>query len=174
VLEQIITRKNAGAAPLLPELEEVSNELIIRHSALRHSSEVANAAWACLALGLHLTNLAVDSISKCDDPIVALLALDCEAHGLVSKALDKTLWISHMTADALYDKYWLLSYEANIKNWLPTAGGGDHVGTDVNFAFLKQNGVYFYDESLAAVPAVAPVPLPTLPTVSLIGFARSG
>ncbi len=45
VLEQIIIRKNAGAAVLVPELEEVVNELIVRHSARRHSSEVANAAW---------------------------------------------------------------------------------------------------------------------------------
>jgi hypothetical protein len=58
------------------------------------------------------------------DPVVALLALDCERHGLVSKPLDKTLWSLHMTPDALYDEHWLLSYEANIKNWLPSVGGG--------------------------------------------------
>ena len=174
VLEQIITRKNAGATPILPELEEIANTLIESHSTLRHSSEVANAAWACLAMGLHLGDRAVDVISQCDDPVVALLALDCEQHGLVSKPLDKTLWASHMTQDALYDEYWLLAYEANIKNWLPSVGGVDHVAADVNFGFLKTNGVYFYDTTLAAPPtpaavpaAAAPVPLPTVPTVSI-------
>ncbi len=175
VLEQIIKRKNAGAAPVLPELEEISNTLIESHSALRHSSEVANAAWACLALGLPLHERAVDAISLCDDPVVALLALDCEQHGLLSKPLDTAVWSSHMTRDALYDEHWLLAYEANIKGWLPSVGGGDHVTADANFGFLKANGVYFYDANLAAppaaVPAVAAVPLPTVPTVSVLAGA---
>jgi hypothetical protein len=166
VLEQLITRKNAGAAPILPELEEIANTLIADHSTLRHSSEVANAAWACLALGLKLHDKAVDLISQCDDPIVALLALDCERHNLVSKPLDKTLWSSHMTSDALYDEHWLLAYEANVKGWLPNVGPADHVAADVNFGFLKANGVYFYDPSLAVPAAFGPVPLPTLPTAA--------
>jgi hypothetical protein len=178
VLEQIITRKNAGAGAILPELEEIANTLVESHSTLRHSSEVANAAWACLALGLPLHDQAVDAISQCDDPVVALLALDCERHGLVSKPLDKTLWSSHMTPDGLYDEHWLLAYEANIKNWLPSVGGGDHVAADVNFGFLKANGVYFYDANLAAPPAAAPaiaapVPLPTVPTPSTLGIMYS-
>lgn len=171
VLEQIITRKNAGAAPTLPELEEIANTLIVSHAALKHSSEVANAAWACLALGLRLHGKAVDLISRCDDPIVALLALDCEQHGLASKPLDTTLWSSHMNQDALYDEHWLLAYEANVKGWLPSVGGVDHVVADPNFGFLKGNGVYFYDASLATPPAGAPVPLPRLPTVSVLAGA---
>jgi hypothetical protein len=177
VLEQIIIRNNAGAAVLVPELEDIANELVIRHSVLRHSSEVANAAWACLALGLKLNDTAVEAISKCDDSVVALLALDCEQHGLVSKALDKSLWNSHMTHQALYDKHWLLAYEANVKKWLPSSGGTDYVRDDVNFGFLKRNKVSFYDSSLAAPAPPArrkrrKVPLPTLPTVSLIEFAE--
>jgi hypothetical protein len=87
-----------------------------------------------------------------------------------------------MTQEALYDEYWLLAYEANIKNWLPGVGGIDHVSADINFRFLKTNGVHFYDTTLAAPPAAVPaappaaaaqVPLPTVPTVS-ISLATSG
>ena len=170
VLEQIITRKNAGAAPIVAELEEIANTLVEKHSEPKHSSEVANAVWACLALGLHLHHKAVDLISRCDDPIVALLALDCEQHNLLSKPLDKTLWSSHMVPDALYDEYWLLAYESNIKGWLPSVGGVDHVAADANFGFLKANGVHFYDASLAAPAAAAKVPMPTLPTFNLGKF----
>jgi hypothetical protein len=168
VLEQIITRKNAGAGALVPELEEIANELVVRHSALRHSSEVANAAWACLALRLRLYDAAVDAISKCDDSAVALLAFDCERHGFTSKPIDKSVWSSHMTADALYDRHWLLAYEANVKNWLPSAGGTDYVANDINFGFLKRNRVSFYNTRLASPTAVAEVPLPTLPTAPSI------
>lgn len=174
VLEQIIVRKNAGYTVLVPELEEVVNELIVSHSARRHSSEIANAAWACLALNLRLHNAAVDAISSCDDSVVALLALDCEKHGLVSKPLDKSLWTSQMTGDALYEKHWLLAYEANVKKWLPSKSGTDHVHKDVNFGFLKLNKVSFYDSRLAAPTRAktAKTPLPKLPTaVPLITFA---
>ena len=150
VLGQIITRKNAGAGPILAELEDIANTLIVGHSDLRHSSEVAHALWACLALGLKLGASAVDSVSKCADPVVALLALDCEQHKLVEKPLDKGLWGAQMTTEALYDDQWLLAYEANVKGWLPSVGPADHVAADVNFSFLKANGVSFYDPTRAA------------------------
>jgi hypothetical protein len=175
VLEQVIGRSNAGAPLLTPELEDVMNELIVRHSALRHSSEVANSAWACLALGLRLGTKAVDAISQCDDSVVALLALDCERHKLVAKPLDKSLWAAHMTRDSLYGRHWLLAYEANVKKWLPSNGTADHVRDDVNFRFLKRHGVSFYDSHLAAPPVRRhkrrEIPLPTLPTAPLIAFA---
>ncbi len=79
-----------------------------------------------------------------------------------------------MTADALYEKHWLLAYEANIKKWLPNKGGTDHVHKDANFGFLKANKVSFYNSRLAAParPKAAKVPLPKLPTVAqLITFA---
>jgi len=166
VLEQIIAGRNSGAGPILGELEGIVNDLVQGHSSLKHSSEVANAAWTCLALGLHLDDKSVDAISLCDDPVVALLALDCERRGLVSKPLSTALWGSHMTADALYDEYWLLAYEANYKGWLPNVGGVDHVAADPNFGFLKTQDVYFYDPGQAAPAAGAPIPMPTLPTVA--------
>jgi hypothetical protein len=165
-LEQIISRKNAGAGAIVPEMEEIANELIQTHSGLRHSSEVANAVWACLAMHLTIHDKAADALSECDDPVVALLALDCEQHGCVSKQLDKTLWASHMTADALYDEQWLLAYEANYKGWLPNVGGVDHVAADPNFHFLKSNNVHFYDRTRAAPAGTAQIPLPTLPTIT--------
>ena len=97
----------------------------------------------------------------------AFLALDCERHGLAAKSLDKGLWASHMTEEALYDEHWLLAYEANVKGWLPSVGGGDHVTADVNFGFLKKTNVHFYEGGLASAPPATPIPLPVLPTVSM-------
>jgi len=74
-----------------------------------------------------------------------------------------------MTADALYDEYWLIAYEANCKGWLTSVGGVDHVAADPNFGFLKSKNVYFYDTSQAAPVGAAPIPMPTLPTVATFG-----
>jgi Reverse transcriptase (RNA-dependent DNA polymerase) len=165
-LEQIIIRVNAGATPVIAELESIANGLIISHAKLRHSSEVANALWGCLALSLRVSADAVDCVSSCDDSVVALLALDCEQHGLMSKSLDKTHWASLMTVDSLYDENWLLAYEANVKGWLPSASGTDHVATDPNFGFLKAGGVQFYDSGLGAPAGTGTVPLPTLQVIA--------
>ncbi len=88
------------------------------------------------------------------DPIVVLLTLDARQRGLIPIGLDTSLWESHMDEANLYEPYWLLTYEANVKNWLPSKSG-DHVSNDPNFNFLKTNGVEFYDMSKlpSAVPA---------------------
>src|SRR6266446_7828416 len=59
----IIVRRNAGAGPILGQMEEIANDLIQNHSSLKHSSEVANAVWACLALRLQISHKAVDAVS---------------------------------------------------------------------------------------------------------------
>lgn len=164
-LELIINRVNAGAIPLKPQIEEIINDLVVNHAPLRHSSEVANSLWACLALRLTLHDSAVDNISNCEDSSVALLALDCQNKGLLSKPLNTTQWETYMDANGLYDEHWLLSYEANIKGWLPNVGGVDHVAADSNFGFLKANSVHFYDEYLASSTNNAPIPMPKLPSV---------
>jgi hypothetical protein len=165
VLEAIISRANAGAVPALVDIGNVVNSLLITHAALAHSSEVAWSLWACLALGITIVPNAANEVSKCGDSVVALLALHCETRGLVGAPLDHTLWSSFMRQDDLYDEHWLLAYEANVKGWLPSQGGGDHVSADLNFQFLKAAGVSFYDVT-KAIPATpgAPAPVPRLPT----------
>jgi hypothetical protein len=160
-LESIISRANAGARPAVEEIEEVVNTLVIEHSGLTHSSEVAWALWACLALGIQVSAAAAAAVSTCEDSVVALLALHCDAQGLVAAPLDKTVWSRFMNAESLYQEHWLLAYEANVKGWLPSEGGGDHVASDANFGFLKSEDVSFYDATLAVPPApgaLAPLP----------------
>lgn len=165
VLESIVDQVNAGASPALNPIGEVVDALITKHSVLAHSSEVAWALWACLALGITLSRSAGAAVSKCVDSVVALLALHCEDEGLVTAPLNHSAWATYMDGNGLYEEQWLLSYEANVKGWLPSLGRRDHVSADPNFGFLKAAGVSFYDVSRAVRPAPgAPVPVPTPPT----------
>lgn len=166
-LEQIIVRTNAGAVPLRAEMAEILNTLVIAHAPRAHASEVANALWGCLALGIPLEMEAINAVVKFDNSAVALLALDLENHGLVASPLDTSIWQQHMKTESLYDSHWLLSYEANIKGWLPSVGGGDHVSADSNFQYLKANGISFYDRTLAKAPASKKIVLPALPTITV-------
>ena len=54
-----------------------------------------------------------------EDSVVAVLALDAKAKGLISNNVNLTLWASMMTTQSLFEENWLLSYEANVKKWLP-------------------------------------------------------
>ena len=143
VLELIIQKRN-GKPILEVELSKILNTTIHEHASLKHSSEVANALWGCLALGLPLDNEAVDSVSQCRDSCVALLALDCQIEGLTNKPLKTTVWEEYLNKDELYGDQWLLAYEVNIKGWLKPKNGQDYVAADPNFWFLKRNNVFFY------------------------------
>ena len=63
--------------------------------------------------------------------------------------------------------------ERNVKGWLPSSAGADHIASDANFSFLKSSGVYFYDRALAMPPVETDVPLPSLPTISTISGGQS-
>jgi hypothetical protein len=67
------------------------------------------------------------------------------------------LWEQVMTTDELRGPHWLLSYEAGIKNWLPSLGGGDHIKAEPFFAALRIAGVQFYDETILKI-ALPPSP----------------
>jgi hypothetical protein len=125
----------------------------VRHAPLGHHYEVAWSIWAAITLGIVLEPQAVAAISKADNSVVAILALDAKDQ-LLAPNIDTTLWEARMCEPELREEQWLLSYEANIHGWLPSQGGGDHVAQDPNFAFLKNAGVHFY-ESL--VPILMPV-----------------
>ena len=83
-------------------------------------------------------------VKKVDDDIVALVALDLEAEGLLP-ATNSSLWKTRMTAEGLYSDHWLLAYEALVKGWLPSRDGTNYVAADPFFSILQGGDVAFYD-----------------------------
>jgi hypothetical protein len=99
----------------------------------------------------------------CENSVVALLALDALRQGLLPTTIATAKWAGRMTPLDLYSEQWLLAYGANVKGWLPTVGGGDHVTSDPNFSQLKGLGVEFY----------TPVARPATPPFSIVGVTVS-
>lgn len=145
-LEVLLANKERGAELTSELITKALNELVLEHAPLGHHSEVAWSIWATMALGYQLGAEATSAISEMDNSIVALLALDARNQNALDAPLDTSRWEAHMTADELHGPHWLLSYEGNVKSWLPSAGGGDHVRADNAFRFLKDHEVFFYDE----------------------------
>lgn len=127
-------------------------QVIEKHAPQRHSSEVAWALWACIAMKLSIPRSALKAALGMEDSICALLLLHAKDGKLIDEPKDLRRLRDEMNADALYGPRWLLAYEANVKGWFRFRGAKDYVAQDRNFHFLKSAGVSFYDESKTTLP----------------------
>jgi hypothetical protein len=126
------------------ELARAIGFVIAQHAPQGHGSEVAWALWMALSFSCTITETrSIQALGRMKDSAVALLALDAYDRDLLP-GLDLSHWSSLMTPNELYGPHWLLSYEARMRNWLGTLGGGDHVTADPAFNFLQQHNVRFY------------------------------
>ena len=150
VVDELYRYHQASYQVGLPKVADAFHQVIRQHARVNHGSEVAWAIWGCLLFGISLDDPTASRVAQMEDSIVAILALDAKAKGLISNNVSLMLWASMMTTQSLFEENWLLSYEANVKSWLPSSGVPDHVTPDPNFLFLKQNGVHFYDAGLSS------------------------
>jgi len=134
------------------KIDDTITSIILHHSKLNHSHEIAWALWLSKTLEISVKEEAANKISDIEDSIVALIALDLREQGLISSGLDLTRWQSLMTTDDLYSDNWLLAYEAKIKGWLPSQDRDDHINEDEFFGKLKRNNVSFYDSTKQVTP----------------------
>jgi len=132
------------------KLAKMIHAMIDIHARQGHGSEVAWSLWAAILFDVKVNKGTAKKLSRMDDCVIALLALDAQRRGLIDSNIGFSMWRDCMTTDHLYERQWLLAYEANVKGWLPTVGGGDHVALDDNFNHLKTNNVSFYDLNVVA------------------------
>lgn len=155
VMEVLALQKNLGNLVDKKTFRDAAATIADKHAALGHGSEVAWMLWGAIANGVTLSARTAKAISGMDDCLVALLALHAKAMDLIPKSLDVTQWMASMTTDQLRGEHWLLAYEAGVKGWLPSAGGGDHIHPDPFFRTLRGAGVSFYDVTALALPPTA-------------------
>ena len=143
-LFEMVKYQSAGYDLDLHALEENLNE-IIRHGLIRgHDTTVGWALWCCIVLNIRVRSSVLGKLADSRDNIIALLSLDAVHKGLADGELETENWSGLMTNADLSSEIWLLAYEANIKGWLPSVTGEDHVGLDESFRFLRTRGVSFY------------------------------
>jgi hypothetical protein len=134
-------------------MSEVLDGLILRHAPTSHGSEVAWAIWGAIVFGIDIEQEAATEISKMEDSIVALLALDAFDRGIISN-LSAKIWSQYLSESELYGDHWLLAYEAGYQDFKLFAGQSDYVAKDKYFADLRSNGVSFYRRLVR--PSIAP------------------
>ena len=132
VVDELYRYDQAGYQVGLPKVADVLHQVIRQNGSVNHGSEVAWAIWGCLLFGIALDDQTASQTTQMEDSVVAVLALDAKAKGLMSNNVNLTLWASMMTTQSLFEENWLLSYEANVKGWLPSLGVRDHIAADPN------------------------------------------
>jgi hypothetical protein len=146
IVDEFWKYKKADYSLGLTHIQDVMSTLISLHAPLNHSSEVTWALWTQIVLGLPIAEFAAKQALKMSDPIVAILLLDARSKSLIKSTINVNQYQSLMSNNDLFSDQWLLSYEANVKHWLPSVGSQDHVASDRCFNFLKSNSVSFYDD----------------------------
>lgn len=142
VLGQVARHSEYGTSS---NLVTVLEEVIASHAPLGHGSEVGWALWAAIWLKQPLSGAVDAAIASMDDAVVALLALHARERRLIS--LDKTeaAWKPRLTPSELYDRGWLLAYEAIRRGWM-SCSDEPEMRNDPNYGPLLAEDVSFYDE----------------------------
>lgn len=138
-------QRECGVAMDLAWLEPELHAVIERHAPRGDGSEVAWALWAAVECGLKLGAECGRMIARIDDDIVALLALDADARGMVQGGLAASDWAAQLDEHALRGAHWLLAYEAAAHGWLGDASGVRAVKDDRDFGPLLRAGVRLFD-----------------------------
>lgn len=146
VLRELLEYKGMNYPIGFSRIREVFSRLIKLHAPINHGSEVAWALWAMIVLNLPINLATANTVSKMNDSIVAILLLDACSKKLIRPSIDLSNYQSLMTKRELYGDRWIISYEANVKKWLPSLDPVDHVNSDVCFSYLKTASVEFYDD----------------------------
>ena len=155
-LNQILRYREGGHRIDRDRIGHVFNDIVRQHAPLGHGSEVAWALWGLIVLRLPIVDDCTTLAANMNDSIVAILLLDANSKSLVLSGERFDSIQSLMTQDELYGEHWLLAYEANVKNWLPSVGTGDHVASGDRFALLKRNRIHFYNDTLSERTGYAP------------------
>jgi len=149
VLNQLLRLREAGLGFDIERVSQVLNGVIQQHAPKGHGSEVAWAIWGLIVFEMPFEAANLDVAINMNDPVVSILLLDAMNKSLLPKTADISHFEPIMTTDELYGDQWLLSYEANVKGWVPSPGGNDHVSAEPCFSFLKSHNIHFYDDTLS-------------------------
>lgn len=148
VLCLLLQNQSIGNSLNTTRIKETINEFLIYHCGLDNTFEIAWALWLCKSLSISIDILVANMVTKINNSIVALVALDLYNSWLFPHGVNFTLWEGFMDSASLYNENWLLSYEAYIKNWLPRPT--NFVETDDFFKELYDNNVQFYEATRQA------------------------
>ncbi len=139
----LIRMQSQGHCVDLELLDATIARMIAEHAPYGEASEVSWMIWAAIMFKIPLSTPSCAAISKMQDAFVAISALHAQKRGLADD-IDHSVWQASMTTDGLDGDLWLLSYEARVRGWLGSVGGGNHIASHPVFSYLERKKIRFY------------------------------
>jgi len=132
------------------KVQKVIERIIELHIPRGHSFEVSWALWLSKTFNLKIKGELSKDIFSSNDVISILIALNLKSKGLIDSCIEIP-FLDEFTEDSLFDDKWLLTYESLIKNWI-TLPDSSPLDASPYFKILKDNNVFFYDETQQIKP----------------------
>jgi hypothetical protein len=117
-------------------------QLVLRHSGIDFSSDVAWSLAFCIERQIQLGKKAAKTLSILTDDCIAIQALHAHADGLLPQGFSKIAIAKGIANEDLEGEHWLLAYEAARHGFLPGPVG--IVKANPLFADFLARGVTFY------------------------------
>lgn len=145
VVAQILCSNKARVNKI--KLKGVLTKIIENHITKGHNFEIAWALTLCKEFSLKLKNNTSKLIFESNDFTSILVALDLKNIGLINSSVDTSFLENELIEENLINEFWLFTYEATYKGWLTSPT--NILNTNEYFKILKDNDIYFYDETAA-------------------------
>lgn len=141
---QILINMNYQGVPLSKDkIRKLIFDTISKTAVVGRHGELSWALFLAKGLRIAIPKKVIKPVLDVESSACALVTLDLQQMGLIQGGIDTTFWRSFMNSDGLIGNMWLLAYEADFKNWLPSPS--NHVDLHPFFEPLKRKGVFFYD-----------------------------
>lgn len=150
IIDLLLVYKENSYPLNIEAMKDTFIAIIKENSSIGHTGEVAWAIWACLVFNINIDEVSL-ILSKSENSVIALLVLDAQNKGLIDEDFEFVKWKSVMKQEELKSENWLLTYEAYMKNWLPSISGVDYLKNSEGFNVFQENNVNFYNSDLSAI-----------------------
>lgn len=128
----------------LDAISRALSTIICRHSLLQHGGDIAWALWGAIVFGIQFQEEVIKSLENLTDPIAVLMALFADSKGALIRSITRTQWEGLTTPKELFDRRWIVAYEAVGQDWLPVIDV-DPATTDPFFNNCRNRDVHFID-----------------------------
>ncbi|WP_223478405.1 RNA-directed DNA polymerase [Oricola indica] len=145
IVTQILATNHQRPEASQQKIRKFIHDTIQRCAPVGFHGEIAWVLFLAKSLEITIEEATINLVSKLESSVCALLTLDLRNKGLIKGNVDTAFWSSFMNPDSLHSSMWLLAYEADLKNWLPSPL--NHVSNHTHFSVLKSKNVEFYDSS---------------------------
>lgn len=116
---------------------------------LAQENRTGEIIWLLLLvirLEIQISQVATSPLTRLENSMVALMVTYADSRGLISGAIDHSIWQRHLTSQGLRGPMWLYAYES-VRNGTNPIADRTFIEQDLFFSLLLNRDIAFFDHS---------------------------